>query len=197
MKDLESLRILVSLVYTTYLPPPQSEIFNFIPGLVHRDSLFTSFCAHSPPFLGLCFESHFGNTFPRSLPHSTPGPCWSLEVAWKFFSYPPTHSLHFISAVVMLATQAEVSTFPSGTFHSAYIQGFPVSSFLSIISGRRGLVSGVEIATRKGEVKRSWKRKDLPWSSCHGAAETNPTRNHEVAGSILGLAQWVKDLVFS
>ena len=27
-------------------------------------------------------------------------------------------------------------------------------------------------------------------SSCHGAAETNLTRNHEVAGLITGLAQW-------
>ena len=31
-------------------------------------------------------------------------------------------------------------------------------------------------------------------SSRHGAAETNPTRNHEVVGSIPGLAQWAKDL---
>ena len=27
------------------------------------------------------------------------------------------------------------------------------------------------------------------------ANEMNPIRNHEVEGSILGLAQWVKDLV--
>ena len=36
--------------------------------------------------------------------------------------------------------------------------------------------------------------KNNSWSSCRGAAETNPTRNYEVAGSIPGLAQWVKDL---
>ena len=32
-------------------------------------------------------------------------------------------------------------------------------------------------------------------SSHRGAAETNPTRNHEVVGSIPGLVQWVKDPV--
>ena len=33
------------------------------------------------------------------------------------------------------------------------------------------------------------------WSSCRGAAEMNPTMNHEVTGSIPGLTQWVKDPV--
>ena len=32
-------------------------------------------------------------------------------------------------------------------------------------------------------------------SSRHGAVEMNPTRDHEAAGLIPGLAQWVKDLV--
>ena len=33
----------------------------------------------------------------------------------------------------------------------------------------------------------------MRWSSRRGTAETNPTRNHEVAGLIPGLAQWVKN----
>ena len=35
----------------------------------------------------------------------------------------------------------------------------------------------------------------LFWSSLRGTVETNPTRNHEVEGSIPGLVQWVKDPV--
>ena len=34
----------------------------------------------------------------------------------------------------------------------------------------------------------------ITWGSRCGAAETNSTRNHEVAGWIPGLGQWVKDL---
>ena len=35
----------------------------------------------------------------------------------------------------------------------------------------------------------------VPWSSHRGPPEMNPTRNHEVAGSLPGLAQRVKDPV--
>ena len=37
-------------------------------------------------------------------------------------------------------------------------------------------------------------KRELSWSSCCGTAEANPTRNHEVVGSVPGLTQWVKDL---
>ena len=36
----------------------------------------------------------------------------------------------------------------------------------------------------------------VAWSSHRGPVEMNPTRNHVVVGSIPGLVQWVKDLVF-
>ena len=35
--------------------------------------------------------------------------------------------------------------------------------------------------------------RERPWSSLYGTVETNPTRNHEVAGSVSGLTQQVKD----
>jgi len=40
--------------------------------------------------------------------------------------------------------------------------------------------------------KRIGEREEIR-SSHRGAAETNPSENHEVAGSIPGLTQWVKD----
>ena len=39
-----------------------------------------------------------------------------------------------------------------------------------------------------------WLKTAQIWSSCPSAVEKNLTRNHEVAGSIPGLAQWAKDL---
>ena len=44
------------------------------------------------------------------------------------------------------------------------------------------------------KIKKGKKKYPTNWSSHRGSAETNPPRNYEVAGSIPGLAQYVKDL---
>ena len=43
-------------------------------------------------------------------------------------------------------------------------------------------------------IERVWLKIKKESSHC-GTVETNPTRNHEVSGSIPGLAQWFKDPV--
>ena len=45
----------------------------------------------------------------------------------------------------------------------------------------------------KSQKKKKKKKKELYRSARHGAAETNPTGNHETVGSIPGLTQRVKD----
>ena len=72
-------------------------------------------------------------------------------------------------------------------------------------SGTACVVCPVSKVLYKGEVRppffTSYHFKHLPvfkcvnGSSCRGAAETNPTRNHKVEGLLSGLAQWVKNLV--
>ena len=44
-----------------------------------------------------------------------------------------------------------------------------------------------------GVATLEWKEKQI--RSSRGTVEANPTRNHEVVGSIPGLIQWLKDPV--
>ena len=48
----------------------------------------------------------------------------------------------------------------------------------------------------KKKKKKKLKKKNHSRSSCHGVAETNPTRSHEIEGFLPGLDQWIKDPVF-
>ena len=58
-------------------------------------------------------------------------------------------------------------------------------------------VEKIKISKRSWPIKSYSTKSEIKnkcvWSSGYGVVETNPTRNHEVAASILGLAQWVKD----
>ena len=53
------------------------------------------------------------------------------------------------------------------------------------------VATGVAVAASSIPCTAQWVKES--GSSCCAAAETNPTRNHEVAGLIPSLTQWVKD----
>ena len=63
----------------------------------------------------------------------------------------------------------------------------------NIYKSRIRHVSGMQ-TTKRTLATQHPKHKEPLGSSHRGAVEMNLTRNHEVAGSISGLTQWVKDL---
>ena len=69
---------------------------------------------------------------------------------------------------------------------------FALEKVGEVWSGRRpGSWAGSDQGLRNGEVDRV--KNVSRGSSRHGTVETNPIRNHEVSGLILGLTQWIKD----
>ena len=57
----------------------------------------------------------------------------------------------------------------------------------------KGLASAQQSPSESHAEARKVFKSTFEGSSCHGAVETNLTRNREVVGSIPGLDQWVKD----
>ena len=95
----------------------------------------------------------------------------------------------FLFLQIMLAAQEAVGNPESAPNNDEGIMGssvrFPMGPpALFFFSLKRG---SVFLKKNKKQTKKQSQ------SSCHGAAEMNPTRNHEDTGSIPGLTLWVKD----
>ena len=115
---------------------------------------------------------------------------WAGAETSKKDSHPPGTAgifSHWVQVSYSIAAGFQKGTFQELKSQCAStFQGFclhPANVLLATVSYMTKSKSMWERTTQEYEC----------WSSRRGAAEMNPTRKHEVAGSIPGLAQWVKD----
>ena len=80
------------------------------------------------------------------------------------------------------------------THHLTGKTAFLIAIYTFATQGVVGGPATVAASMNLLEVAQSPNQNCLFWSSHLGTAETNLTRNHEIASSIPSLAQWVKDL---
>ena len=69
-----------------------------------------------------------------------------------------------------------------------------VTALIRSLAWKLPYATGAALKRPTGKKKKNQIKNFSSRSSCCGLEEMNPTGNHEVEGSIPGLAQWVKDL---
>ena len=116
------------------------------------------------------------------------GECYRLQVSFKKLNPKPLAASHcnapsltLTSLGCSLPAREGMPPLP----HLATIE--PVSHANQVPKTKRKVKLGLHSVCTVGY-------KDYCRSSRRGTAETNPTRNHEIAGLVPGLTQWVKDL---
>ena len=131
------------------------------------------------------------HSFPPNLPFVLP--------PWDAVSLCFPYSRHYISNLFMLPNSRILSKAISIEFFPfSYIHLISSSSKTPtlLVSAHGNCLSHLYILQILNEhlCLRHCSRTNRGFrSSHHGTAEMNPARNHEIAGSIPGLAHWVKD----
>ena len=123
--------------------------------------------------------------------------------AEKNNNHPSSHHVRGKTAKDRKPKQQREAVLPQGSDHRQHRRDvIPPSLETSFISCRLSLSASLLPMQEQHdlslpELTSLWccsEEEEASRSLRRGAAETNPTRNHEVAGLIPGLVQWVKDL---